>query len=157
MAAGVAQAEESIPDALKVPDGNKAVLTVHAKGDQVYQCIAKAEEYTWQLLKPDAELFDGQGQLLGYHSAGPAWQYKDGSRVVGKAVNKVERAPLASIPWLLIEAVEHEGQGEFGKVKYIQRINTQGGLPPLSVCNANHLGSEKRIAYTADYVFYAGQ
>lgn len=157
LAQNIANADPDIPEQLKAPGNNKAILTLHAKGDQIYQCTSNNDKHVWQLLAPDTELFDTQGQLAGRHSAGPAWQFKDGSRIVGKTIAQVKRAPLASIPWLLIEVVEHEGQGLLSRVNFIQRINTEGGLPPLSPCNTNHLGSEKRIAYTADYVFYALQ
>jgi hypothetical protein len=99
-------------------------------------------------------LFDAQGKIVGNHTAGPLWEYKEGSRVVGRVVRKIDRAPDSSISWLLVEAVSHKGNGLFSNVSFINRINTHGGLPPSSGCDANHLGSEKRAAYTADYIFY---
>ena len=106
------------------------------------------------MLAPDAKLFDEEGKLVGNHSAGPLWEYKEGSRVVGRVVNKIDRAPGKAISWLLVEVVSHQGDGLFSSVSFINRVNTHGGLPPSSGCNANHSGSEKRVAYTADYIFY---
>ena len=127
----------------------------HAKGEQIYQCTVKQGEYVWETQAPDARLFDDQGKLVGNHSAGPVWEYKEGSRVVGRVLKKVEIQPESSISWLLVEVVSHQGDGLFSNVDFINRINTHGGLAPISGCNANHLGGEKRVAYTADYIFYA--
>jgi hypothetical protein len=152
---GAAQAGALIPEQIKAPTGYKSVLTVHAKGEQIYQCTVKQGEYTWETQAPDAQLFDDQGKLVGNHSAGPVWEYKAGSRVVGRVLKKVEIQPESSISWLLVEVVSHQGDGLFSNVDFINRINTHGGLAPISPCNANHLGGEKRVAYTADYIFYA--
>lgn len=149
-----AYAEASIPEQIKVPAGYSPVLTAHAKGDQIYQCSVDKDEYSWQTLAPDAKLFDEQGKIVGNHTAGPLWEYKEGSRVVGRVVKKIDMAPGSAISWLLVEVVSHQGDGLFSNVSFINRINTHGGLAPASGCDANHLGSEKRVAYTADYVFY---
>jgi hypothetical protein len=147
-------ADTSIPEQIRVPAGNKPVLSVHAKGDQIYQCSVDNNKYAWKIQAPDARLYDAQGQIVGKHYAGPVWEYKEGSRIVGRIVNKIDIAPKSSISWLLVEVIGHKGNGLFSNIKYINRINTHGGLPPLSGCDANHLGSEKRVPYTADYIFY---
>jgi hypothetical protein len=147
-------ADTSIPEQIRVPAGNKPVLSVHAKGDQIYQCSVDNNKYAWKIQAPDARLYDAQGQIVGNHYAGPVWEYKEGSRIVGRIVNKIDIAPKSSISWLLVEVIGHKGNGLFSNIKYINRINTHGGLPPLSGCDANHLGSEKRVPYTADYIFY---
>ncbi len=152
---GAAYAEVSIPEQIKVPAGYSPVLTVHAKGDQIYQCALNKGEFAWETQAPDAKLFDEQGKIVGNHTAGPLWEYKEGSRVVGRVVKKIDIAPDKAISWLLVEVVSHKGDGLFSNVSFINRINTQGGLPPASGCDANHLGGEKRVAYTADYVFYS--
>jgi len=154
MLQGAAYAEVSIPEQIKVPADYSPVLTVHAKGDQIYQCSANKGEYAWETQAPDAKLFDAQGKIVGNHTAGPLWEYKEGSRVVGRVVKKIDMAPGSAIAWLLVEVVSHKGDGLFSNVSFINRINTRGGLPPSSGCDANHLGSEKRVAYTADYIFY---
>lgn len=148
-------ADTSMPEQIRVPAGNKPVLSVHAKGDQIYQCSVDNNKYAWKIQAPDARLYDAQGQIVGNHYAGPVWEYKEGSRIVGRIVNKIDIAPKSSISWLLVEVIGHKGNGLFSDVKYINRINTHGGLPPLSGCDANHLGSEKRVPYKADYIFYA--
>ncbi|MDP3330750.1 MAG: DUF3455 domain-containing protein [Methylococcaceae bacterium] len=151
---GLAVAGTVIPEAIRVPNGGKIVLSVHAKGDQIYQCTLESGNYAWQLQAPDAVLFDGQGREVGWHGAGPTWHYQDGSEVRGRLLSTVDLTPDSTISWLLLEAVEHKGKGLLAGVDFINRINTQGGLPPVSGCNGNHLGSEKRVAYSAGYVFY---
>jgi len=154
MLQGVAIAEVSIPEQIKVPEGYSPVLTAHAKGDQIYQCSLKEGKYLWETQAPDAKLFDTEGKIVGNHTAGPLWEYKEGSRVVGRVLKKIDMEPDSSIAWLLVEVVSHQGDGLFSNVSFINRVNTHGGLPPSSGCDANHLGGEKRVAYTADYIFY---
>jgi len=151
---GLVLAGTVIPEAIRVPNDAKIVLSVQAKGDQIYQCTLESGNYAWQLQAPDAILFDAHGMPVGQHIAGPTWQYQDGSEVRGRLLSKIDLTPDSTISWLLLEAVEHKGKGLLAGVDFINRINTQGGLPPVSGCNGNHLGSEKRVAYSAGYVFY---
>lgn len=147
-------ADVSIPAQIRAPAGNTPILLTHAQGDQIYQCALNEGKYAWKIEAPDAKLLDADGQIVGNHYTGPVWEYKEGSRVEGKIINRLDVVPETSISWLLVKVVAHHGQGLFSKVSYINRINTHGGLPPLSGCDGNHLGSEKRVPYTADYVFY---
>ena len=147
-------AEVSIPEQIKPPSGNNPLLTVYAKGDQIYQCSLNDGVYSWQVQAPDARLFDAQGNIVGNHYSGPIWEYKEGSRVVGRVLNKIDIAPDSSISWLLVEVVAHKGNGIFTDVSYINRVNTHGGVAPISGCDSNHLGGEKRVGYIADYIFY---
>ncbi|MFU8788866.1 MAG: DUF3455 domain-containing protein, partial [Methylobacter sp.] len=75
---GAAYAETAILEPIKAPEGYVAVLTAHAKGDQIYQCSVNEGRYSWQTLAPDAKLFDDQGAIVGHQSAGPLWEYKEG-------------------------------------------------------------------------------
>jgi len=54
-----------------------------------------------------------------------------------------------------VNIVGHEGSGVLSRATSIQRINTKGGKAPASGCDAAHVGQELRVAYSADYVFYA--
>ena len=44
--------------------------------------------------------------------------------------------------------------GTFAPTTYIQRVNTTGGLAPATGCDAEHIGAQAAIPYTADYYFY---
>jgi hypothetical protein len=74
--------------------------------------------------------------------------------VKGKASAHVDSPD--SIPWLLVAATEHTGEGMLAKVTSIQRLNTKGGKPPAaSECDASKSGTESKSKYSADYYFYA--
>jgi hypothetical protein len=150
----IACAQTIIPEEIEVPTGHSQVLLLHAKGEQIYQCASHKGATSWQLQAPNAQLFDTTGQLVGTHTVGPKWDYKDGSRVLGRVLKKVEMNPDSAIAWVLLAAIEHHGDGVLANTRFIQRVNTRGGLPPVSVCNSNHLGMEKPVAYSADYIFY---
>jgi hypothetical protein len=145
-----------VPDAIKAPAGEKVVLQAHASGFQIYTCQAGTDgKLSWTLKAPEAELRDAQGRTIGRHFAGPAWQLNDGSQVTGKLVARVDSPDADAIPWLLLSASAHAGNGALSRVTTIQRIHTQGGKAPLAGCDAAHRDAETKIIYAADYYFYA--
>ena len=134
---------------LQVPTGHKVAFYAHAEGFQVWGWNGTS----WILLRPEAVLFadqDGNG-VIGTHYAGPTWETYSGSYVVGKVLDRCTPNPDA-ISWLKLEAVESDGPGPLGGVKYIQRVNTIGGLAPAEP--GEFPGDEARVPYTADYFFY---
>lgn len=148
---GIAQtaSASTVPGAIAVPEGNQLYLKTHAVGVQIYSCNGTA----WSLAGPRADLFDRRGKLIGTHFAGPTWQAKDGSKVVGARVSGVNVDPTA-IDWLLLSATP-TAPGRLGRTTYIQRVNTTGGLvPPAADCHAGTAGTVKEIPYTADYHFW---
>jgi len=155
MLAAFAVCGQQVPEQIQPPAGEQLLLQVHAKGDQVYICQEGVTQFAWALKAPDAQLFDKDGKPFGKHFAGPSWEANDGSRVTGKAVANVSSPDADSIPWLLVNIVGHEGSGVLSRATSIQRINTKGGKAPASGCDAAHVGQELRVAYSADYVFYA--
>lgn len=148
-------AAQKVPKQLKPPANEKLLLQVHAKGDQVYTCKSDAAKFTWALKAPDAQLFDKDGKPFGKHFAGPSWEANDGSRVTGKADPNPPSPDPDSIPWLLIRIISHDGSGVLSRATSIQRVNTKGGKAPASGCDASHADQEARVAYSADYRFYA--
>jgi Protein of unknown function (DUF3455) len=146
---------QQVPEQLQAPAGEKILLQVHAKGDQVYICKEGVTQFAWTLKAPDAQLFDKDGKPFGKHFAGPSWEASDGSRVTGKAVANAPSPDADSIPWLLVNIVGHDGSGVLSRATTIQRINTKGGKAPASGCDASHAGQEVRVPYSADYLFYA--
>jgi hypothetical protein len=80
----------------------------------------------------------------------------DGSEVLGRVVAKENAPKPDAIPWLLLTAAGRRGEGVFSRVTSIQRIHTEGGLPPeANTCDAAADGKEVRSAYAADYFFCA--
>jgi hypothetical protein len=146
---------QQVPQQIQAPANEQLLMQVHAKGDQVYTCKSEPAQYIWTLKAPDAQLFDKDGKPFGKHFAGPSWEASDGSRVTGKAVANAPSPDADSIPWLLVNIVNHEGTGVLSRATSVQRINTKGGKAPASGCDAAHAGQEVRVPYSADYLFYA--
>jgi hypothetical protein len=149
---GRAQILPTVPDNLKPPANETLALQAQAAGDQIYTCDGSS----WVLSRPDTKLFEESGKQVGSHFAGPTWEWYDGSRVTGRPVANITPDP-DSIPWLLLTATQHQGDGVLKNVSSIQRLSTKGGRPPISSCNASHKGEEARSHYTAVYYFYTHQ
>jgi hypothetical protein len=139
----------SAPETLKQPAGEHLRAHAHASGRQIYVCDGSK----WILSRPDAKLFDKAGQKVGSHFAGPTWRWSDGSQVSGRPIASAARDP-ESIPWLLLTATDHSGDGVMKNVSSIQRLHTKGGKAPANGCGPSHRGEQARISYTADYYFY---
>lgn len=155
MLAAFTLSAQQVPEQIQAPASEQLLLQVHAKGDQVYTCKGDAAQAAWALKAPDAQLFDKDGKPFGKHFAGPSWEASDGSRITGKAVANVPSPDADSIPWLLVNIVSRNGRGALWSVSSVQRINTKGGKAPATGCDAAHVGQEVRVAYSADYLFYA--
>ena len=154
--AQVAQAgppSPDVPPGIQVPAGNKVFLVGHAVGVQIYSCNGVA----WGFVAPRANLYNDHGKLIITHFAGPTWQAKDGSRVVGLAEKMVTVDPTA-IPWVRLSAASPAAGPDGDRLvatTYVQRINTRGGLaPPASACTAATAGAVAEVPYTADYYFW---
>jgi hypothetical protein len=152
-AAHAGPAGPDVPAAIRVPEGNKVFLVGHALGVQIYACNATPSGLAWGFVAPRAELYGDNGKLVTTHFAGPTWEAKDGSRVVGRVVNRATVDGTA-IPWLLLAAASTDGERLAGTT-YVQRVATTGGLAPAaSACNADTSGVVAEIPYTADYYFW---
>jgi hypothetical protein len=146
-----------VPDAIKPAANEKLAMIVGAKGVQIYECRVRKDgaSVEWAFVAPDAELFDARGLAIGRHGAGPYWQARDGSRVVGTLQARAEAPTSSAIPWLLLATTSTGPDGTFGKVTSIQRINTVGGLVPSTPCTRETTGTSVRVDYTADYRLFA--
>ena len=156
-ASGQDASRPDVPDKIKAPAGEAVVLQAHATGSQIYVCQPGTDgKLAWVLKAPEAELRDQQGTIIGRHFAGPTWKDNDGSEVTGKMAAKVDSPESDSIPWLLVTATGHSGEGVLSHVTTIQRIHTKGGLPPAATdCDASKQNLEVKSSYAADYYFYA--
>jgi hypothetical protein len=147
--------QQEIPPALQPPVDERLILQLHGNGDQIYSCKSESGQFYWTLKAPEAQLSDIKGQPFGKHFAGPTWQSNDGSRVTGKLLVSVDSPDAESIPWLLLKVASHSGSGILSRATTIQRLNTKGGKSPASGCDSDHVNQEVRVAYSADYLFYA--
>jgi hypothetical protein len=146
-----------IPAPLQVPAEQNLLLKVAAKGSQIYVCQAQADKpdrFEWIFKAPEAELLDENGQPFGSHYDGPTWEASDGSKVMGEIAAKAEAPQSDTIPWLLLDVKERQGEGVLSPVSWVQRLNTVGGEAPAEGCSRAQQNREVRIAYTADYYFY---
>jgi hypothetical protein len=82
--------QDSLPDAVKVPAGNKVVLQTVGVGEILYECRAKKDmpgQFEWTFVGPDAVLKDRSGMQVGRYYGPPAtWESSDGSKVTGAQV-----------------------------------------------------------------------
>ena len=146
----------ALPAELRV--NGPVVLRVHAQGFQIYTLVRGDDgAASWKLKAPDATFSDGHG-IEGRHYAGPTWECTtDGSKVIGRRIAEDPSPDANAIPWLLLSAASHQGQGVFSGVTFIQRLNTTGGKPPAIPSSAPADGTnptEAKVPYSADYVFY---
>jgi hypothetical protein len=130
-------------------------IELRGTGVQVYTCEALPSGFGWRLKAPEATLQDDAGAEVGRHFAGPSWQARDGSTVVGEVVVSDPAPQPGSIPWVLLRAKSHSGSGVFASVGYIARIRTESGVAPANGCDATHTGAERRVPYSAFYVFFS--
>ena len=146
-------------NSLEPPAEQKPILTVKGDGVQIYACkdAAGGSGAQWTLVAPDAKLLDVAGKVVGTHGAGPFWKGVDGSLVKGQVVTKNNAPGAGDVPWLLLKASAHEGDGVMSKVEFIRRTETHGGAAPATGCDAQHLNVELRVPYTATYTFYAAK
>ena len=103
----------------------------------------------WAFREPIATLLSS-GKTVGRHSAGPSWEYSDGSAVVGQVVGTAPGMVANDIPWLKLVVTSRRGTGGLSQATTVQRINTAGGK--LSgACYKS--GTYESVPYSADYVF----
>lgn len=140
----------SVPSPIDVPPGQTLTGDFLGVGVQVYRCTAGA----WTFVEPAANLSSWTtrpGNLAtAVHFRGPSWESTDdGSLVEARAIAS---SPVpGSIPQLLLQATTNRGDGVFGRVSYLQRLATQGGLAPAGECKD---GQTTGVRYRAQYRFF---
>lgn len=137
-----------VPKDIRVPAGNTVYYHGYAEGVQIYTW----DGASWGASVPEATLYDKHGKAIAIHYAGPTWESKDHSKVVGVVAAPRVTVDTNAIPWLLLSAASHEGRGVFARTTYIHRVNTVGGKAP-AVAGA-FVGQVAEVPYTADYYFY---
>ena len=165
----------AVPSGLEMEAGWNPFFVAHAVGTQNYIC-ARANTLTgvdWLFIGPQATAFDDYGEqvLTHFQSKNPernnafhaTWQHsKDTSAVWATRLNgSLDSAYVApgAIEWLLLEVsgsqVGPTSGSKLAGTKYIQRVNTAGGVkPPASECTSQAVNTRKMVDYEADYYFY---
>ncbi len=145
------------PAALEPPVGNVLLFELRAEGFQIYECKPKkgaVAEFEWAPKAPDAILYDERGEKAGTHGVGPSWTASDGSKVVAAKTAESPAPGGRAVAWLLLRAKANEGTGVFGKVTYIQRVDTWAGAAPSTGAAKESAGKELRVKYQATYRFF---
>lgn len=144
---------QTAPAALQPADAHHTIATLSATGVQIYVCKRDGDKpLAWAFKAPQADLYDAVGKLVVKHSAGPTWEAPDGSKIMGKVVQQAANtAEAGAIPMLLLQATSVGGAGLLSGTRYVQRLQTHGGVAPTEPCMED--GQEGRSPYLAQYVF----
>jgi FtsP/CotA-like multicopper oxidase with cupredoxin domain len=148
---------QEIPRPIQASRGSAALFTAARKGRPDLNLQERIRPVHVGFQSSGSATRRRQGQTLRQNFAGPTWQSSDGSSVTATLVAKMDSPDARSIPWLLLNVSNHQGDGILARAKAIQRVNTKGGKPPASGCDADHLSQELRSPYCADYNFYAAK
>lgn len=146
-------------DQTLVPANVHQIQQAYGNGVQIYGCQPINGNPVWVFLAPDAILYQLSGstpQQVATHSAGPVWQWNDGSGLFGKTLQSISSTNLNSIPQLLVQAQTFgTPKGVLSSTAYVTRTNTVGGTTPLSGCDTIHIGTIAHVPYSATYTFFA--
>jgi hypothetical protein len=162
-----------VPSNIQVPAGNKAFLEGHAVGTQDYICLPSGSGFAWTFFGPQATLFKDNTKQIITHFLSPnpdesgtpraTWQHSQDTSTVWAAATASSSDPnfvaAGAIPWLRLQVVGDQswptGGDKLSKTTFIQRLNTSGGVAPLTGCAlATDVGAKALVPYTADYFFY---
>jgi hypothetical protein len=84
-------------------------------------------------------------------SPGLKWTASDGSTAQTRTV-KSFTAPDNGAPWELYQVTHTSGKGILAEVSYIERVFTQGGLPPAAA--SSYRSKMVSVPFGATYILY---
>ena len=149
--------QASLPDAIKVPAGNKVAMETVGMGEITYECRDKANaagQTEWVFVGPKAALNDRSGKQVGTYYGPPAtWESTDGSKITATQL-AVAPAGAGNIPYQLVKANPAMGSGAMTGVTFIQRVALKGGAAPAAACTMGNKGERQIVKYQADYIFW---
>jgi hypothetical protein len=149
--------QASLPDAVKVPMGNKVAMETVGVGEVTYECRDKANApgmTEWVFVGPNAVLNDRSGKAVGKYYGPPAtWESMDGSKLTATQL-AVAPNGAGNLPHQLVKANPAMGTGAMTGVTHIQRVATKGGVAPMTACTAANKGAKEIVKYQADYIFW---
>lgn len=141
------------------------------------EAMCPASGFAWAFFGPQATLFDDDDKQVTTHFLSPnpdesgtppraTWQHsRDTSTVWAALVASASNLDFpdfvapGAIPWLLLEVVGDQSGPTDGdkltRTTFIQRLNTSGGIAPLTGCaTVSDIGKKALVPYTTDYFFY---
>jgi len=167
-----------VPPKLEVDEGFVPFLVGKATGTQNYVCLPSASSpsgFAFSLFTPQATLFDDEmGQIIThFFSPNPdedgtiraTWVSSCDTSTVWAAVAPdgsstdpafVEEGAIAWLKLIVVGASDGPTGGDkLSSTKFVQRLNTSGGLAPSYGCSsAADVGKREFVPYRADYFFY---
>jgi hypothetical protein len=176
-----------VPKNLRVPPGFDVFLVGHAVGTQNYVCLPSDTTFKFTLFTPQATLFGEASEEIITHFFSPnpfenpppegqfavgtvraTWQDANDSSTFWGSVDPSEISTdprfvqPGAIAWLLARKAGVQagptGGAFLTQTRFVQRINTSGGLAPATGCaSTSDVGHTAFVPYTADYVFYRQQ
>lgn len=134
------------------PSGTDEVLRLEASGEQIFRCARDTQGWYWKFQSPNAYLFDPTtNQAVAKHGYNFSFAHNDGSALTAR-IKSVETKP-GQLSEALFVTRDNGKAGIFHGVRYVQRLNTQGGMPK-SRCVEAQKDKYLRIPFTAEFVFY---
>lgn len=135
------------------PPDAQTLLSATASGVQIYSCEYDANHTLgWVFRSPRATLYDSTGTAVIEHSAGPSWEARDGSRIVGHVLAQMPGETPNGLPQLLLETRSTGAKGMLSEVRYVQRTKIAGGTAPAAPCTVEHAAGSS--PYIATYSFF---
>lgn len=134
------------------PEKTVEVLRLEASGEQIFRCARDTQGWYWKFQSPNAYLFDPiTNQAVAKHGFNFAFVHNDGSALSAR-IKSVEPKPGELSEALFVTKSNGVG-GVFNGVRFVQRINTKGGMPK-SRCVEAQKDKYLRIPFTAEFIFY---
>lgn len=82
---------------------------------------------------PRGRAYRRAGQTFRQALCRPKWEARDSSKVAGKDFGERARSEESAIAWLLLSAGS-SGSGVLAGTRFVQRLNTAGGVGPTGAC-----------------------
>lgn len=143
---------------LPLPRHSSIVGVALAEGYQVYRASANPPPTggsvpQWELIGPEATLYDSSHRVIGRHVPGPRWSFRDGTRLKGKLppITLVPAKNPKDLPWLLLRVHGEKGRGLLAKATHVARLDTHGGVAPA--LPPRNQAQVIKIPYRATYLF----
>lgn len=149
--------QDGLPEAVRVPAGNRVAMETVGVGEITYECRDKANALgmtEWVFVGPKAVLNNRSGKPVGTYYGPPAtWQSMDGSKLTATQL-AVAPSGAGNLPYQLVKANPAMGMGAMQGVTYIQRVALKGGVAPSTMCSPVNKGAQESVKYQADYIFW---
>jgi hypothetical protein len=112
--------QDRLPDAVRVPAGNRVAMETVGVGDITYECRDKANapgQTEWVFVGPKAVLNDRSGKQVGTYYGPPAtWESGDGSKLTATQL-AVAPSGAGNLPYQLVKANPAMGNGAMTGVR----------------------------------------